>query len=291
REVYKGVGALAVPTSQNVESGLIILLQEWGRNGSSARCLLQNTSISNSKKKKNAMTFDDASLESTFEIVANTAAAVDANHQPQLQSDSKTLFITCSTVAPGLVEKLSHRHSDKITLLSAPVFGRPDAAANKQLVAVLAGGSDREKEIVAQYLEFTTRKITILNGPAHTANVLKLTGNFCIASVIDMLAQAQTLAQKNGVSRDAVVDIVSALMPGPIVSGYSLRIAANDFATGFTVEGGLKDVGLMKQLAVESGVSLPFADVVMDHLERQKEDDKDLDWASLAQVVRKDSGL
>ncbi|KAI9333800.1 hypothetical protein BDR26DRAFT_867725 [Obelidium mucronatum] len=33
REVYKGVGALAVPTSQNVESGLIILLQEWGRNG------------------------------------------------------------------------------------------------------------------------------------------------------------------------------------------------------------------------------------------------------------------
>ncbi|ORY29426.1 6-phosphogluconate dehydrogenase C-terminal domain-like protein [Rhizoclosmatium globosum] len=229
-----------------------------------------------------AMTFDDAALESAFSAISTLS---------NKSNDGKNkILVTCSTVAPSLVQQLEHK-TKSVSVLSAPVFGRPDAAAAKMLVAVLAGGSETEKNHVAKYLEYTTRKITRLGGPAHTANVLKLTGNFCILSVIEMLAQAQTLAEKNGVPREAVVDVVSALMPGPIVTGYSERIARDEFDVGFTVDGGLKDVGLMRDLASSSSVSLPFADIAHGHLERQKAENKDLDWASLAKIVRKDSHL
>ncbi|KAJ3019015.1 UNVERIFIED_CONTAM: hypothetical protein HDU68_010844 [Siphonaria sp. JEL0065] len=289
---FVGLGAMGLPMAINIQKGLnndnLPSLRVWNRTASKAAPVQElgaivETSLESIAKNCQiffAMTFDDAALQLTVDTIVSNS-----------NSTSKPLFISCSTVAPSLIQSLSAKYLAKITILSAPVFGRPDAALNKQLVAVLAGGTPSEKDIVSKYLQYTTRKITILNGPAHTANVLKLTGNFCIASLIDMLAQAQTLSEKNGVPREAVVDVVSSLFPGPIVGGYSSRIAVDDFGVGFTVDGGLKDVGLMQELARESGVCLPFADVVKGHLDRQKGEDPNLDWSSIARVVRKDSGL
>jgi len=51
-----------------------------------------------------------------------------------------TIFINCSTVDPALPTKLAERGKARaLEFLSAPVFGRPDAAANKQCLVITSG--------------------------------------------------------------------------------------------------------------------------------------------------------
>lgn len=47
------------------------------------------------------------------------------------------------------------------------------------------------------------------------SNVVKLTGNFMIVSIIETLSEGMTLAEKNGVSRQHIVDWVDAFLPAP----------------------------------------------------------------------------
>ncbi|KAJ3071591.1 hypothetical protein HDU98_005093 [Podochytrium sp. JEL0797] len=286
---FIGLGAMGLPMATNLQKGLAAhgqpCLRVWNRTAAKAEpvarigAVVEDTmaSLVSHCDVVFAMTFDDDALKAVFDVVCAAPKA--------------TVLVSCATVAPALVARLAASCPKHVALLSCPVFGRPDAAANGTLMGVLAGGGVEVQDRVARYAVLFAPRLTRLGGEAQTANVLKLTGNFCIASVIDMLAQAQALAEKNGVPRAAVVETIAGLMPGPIVSGYSQRIAADEFGVGFTVGGGLKDVGLMRDLAKTSGVSLPFADVVYTHLERQEQDDKNLDWASIAQIVRKDSGL
>ncbi|KAI8612482.1 hypothetical protein BC830DRAFT_1136462 [Chytriomyces sp. MP71] len=288
---FAGLGNMGLPMAINMHRGLKAegssALRVWNRTASKADGLVAEGAVLATSLKSLAaecdivfaMTFDDAALETLF-------AAFDAGASKPLT------LVSCATVDPELIKRLAQTASKFVTLASSPVFGRPEAAAAKQLVAVLAGPS-AACDAAAPFLHHTCRKITRLPGTnAHAANVLKLTGNFMILSMIDLLAQAQTLAECNGLARGDVVDVIASLFPGPIVGGYSERIARDEFASGFSVVGGLKDAGLVKGLAQRSGASVPYADVAYDHLVRQKEDGgAEMDWASLTQIVRKDSGL
>ena len=64
-------------------------------------------------------------------------------------------------------------------------------------------------------------------GPeARHSNVLKLTTNFFIASMIELIAEGMTLADKNGVSRDAVLSVLKESFPGPITTGIPPSLSA-----------------------------------------------------------------
>ncbi|KAJ3131883.1 Serine/threonine-protein phosphatase 2A regulatory subunit B'' subunit gamma [Physocladia obscura] len=287
---FGGLGSMGAPMALNLQKGLAETggpaLRVWNRTASkTAEAVAAGAVAVDSLGQLGAecgvvflMTFDDDALKTAFkEIEAQTKSKA-----------SKTIIVSCATVDPQLVALLANSadKNGKITLISCPVFGRPDAAAARQLVGALAG----EKwacDLAEPYIKHMTRKITRLPGEsAHTANVLKLTGNFGILSIIEILAQAQTLGEKNGVPRHVVAELLSTLMPGPIVGGYAQRIASDDFAAGFSVLGGLKDAGLMLGVAKDSGVKLPFAEIAHEHLTRQAADNEDLDWGSLAQIYQ-----
>lgn len=53
-------------------------------------------------------------------------------------------------------------------------------------------------------------------------NAMKLVGNFFISSWMEMVAEGMTLAEKNGVARQSVVDFVTRLFPGHITTGTHL---------------------------------------------------------------------
>ena len=48
-------------------------------------------------------------------------------------------------------------------------------------------------------------------------------GNFFIVSIIELLAEGMTLAEKNGVRRQRVVQFIETLFPGHIFKGMALR--------------------------------------------------------------------
>ncbi len=52
-----------------------------------------------------------------------------------------------------------------------------------------------------------------------SGNAMKLTGNFFIVSFVELVAEGMTLAEKNGVQRQTVLDFINRLFPGHITTG------------------------------------------------------------------------
>lgn len=75
---------------------------------------------------------------------------------------------------------------------------------------------------VMPLLKVIGRGVVDAGQEAYHSNVLKLTTNFFIVSMIELIAEGMTLADKNGVSRDALLAVLKESFPGPITSGKAL---------------------------------------------------------------------
>ncbi|KAJ3030640.1 hypothetical protein HDV00_008761 [Rhizophlyctis rosea] len=228
-----------------------------------------------------SMVFDDAALREVVDVIAATS-----------KRKSGLMFIDCSTVYPQTTKECAAKmKANGVRYLACPMFGRPDAALAKQLVGSLAG-NPADKVEVRPYLDAMTKAVIDVGDEPHMANSEKLIGNFIILSAIEVLAEAQTLAEKSGLSRQNVMDFVNTMLPVPVFQGYGSRMAKDEFeipkgGVGFPVRGGLKDAGYMKKLATETGTEMPVLEIAIKHLEEQDGKGRgDLDWGSLALSVR-----
>src|SRR2546425_6101629 len=109
------------------------------------------------------------------------------------------VHVSMSTISVELSRRLAGAHSEKRQhYLAAPVFGRPDAAAAAKLFIVAAGPSE-PIERCRPLFDAIGQKTFIAGEEAHAANVIKLTGNFLITTVIESLAEAFAFGRKFGV--------------------------------------------------------------------------------------------
>src|SRR5271169_1899228 len=112
------------------------------------------------------------------------------------------LHISSSTISVALSQRLSEEHARKAQrFVAAPVFGRPDAAAAGRLF-VVAGGPHAALEAAAPLLEAIGQKTFVISDAPPAANLVKLSGNFLGASVIESLGEALTLIAKGGVDKE-----------------------------------------------------------------------------------------
>src|SRR5262249_60587313 len=83
-------------------------------------------------------------------------------------------------------------------------------------------------------------------GGAAMANLVNLSGNFLIASVIEALGKAFALIGKAGIDRAQYLDILTnTLFGAPVYKTYGKLIAEEHYTpAGFKAELGYKDVGL-----------------------------------------------
>jgi 3-hydroxyisobutyrate dehydrogenase-like beta-hydroxyacid dehydrogenase len=206
------------------------------------------------------------------------------------------IFVDTSTVLPGTTKKLAAKAQERgVIYFSSPVFGRPEAAAAKLLVSIPSG----PKEFVERarpYLGAYSRAVVDLGDVTGASNAMKLSGNFMIASIIDLLGQAMTLGEKNGVSREKFYEVLQLLLPAPIILGYAKRLATDDLECppggGFTSQLALKDVSHMRTLGQLSETPLPFADIVFQHLlTLRATGNGELDWTATGAVNRTAAGL
>ena len=126
------------------------------------------------------------------------------------------------------------------------------------------------------------------------ANVVKLCGNFLIASAIEALAEAFTLAEKNGVEKKDVAELFGkTLFNCPVYQGYGKQISAEVFEpAGFRLALGLKDISLVLQTAGESSMAMPLASLLRDRwITGVAKGRGDLDWTAIALGVAEDAGL
>ena len=204
------------------------------------------------------------------------------------------IHLVTSTVAPATAAKLAPLHAERgATYVAAPVFGRPDAAAAKKLWVVVAGPR-AARERVKPVLEAIGQAIFEVGDEPPMANVVKLCGNFLIVAAMEAMAEAFTMAEKNGVSRETVYNVLTqSTFANPLYQNYGRMIAEHHYIpAGFQLALGLKDVSLALQTAAGAQVPMPLASLLRDRLTAQMAKGRsDLDWSALALGVSEDAGL
>jgi 3-hydroxyisobutyrate dehydrogenase-like beta-hydroxyacid dehydrogenase len=133
----------------------------------------------------------------------------------------------------------------------------------------------------------------VLGSKPSSANLVKLSGNFLIAVVIESLGEAVALVTKGGVDRHAYLDLLtSTLFNAPVYKVYGKLIADEKFEpAGFAAPLGFKDVRLALQAAEDLRVPLPLASLLRDRFLRLLAEGGDhLDWSAISMLAAKDAG-
>jgi 3-hydroxyisobutyrate dehydrogenase-like beta-hydroxyacid dehydrogenase len=204
-----------------------------------------------------------------------------------------TIHASHSTIGIALAKRLTAEHtSSQQTYVSAPVFGRPEAAANAQLIVVAAGESgalDRLKPV----FDAIGRKSIVVGEEPWQANALKLCGNFMLALMIEAFGEAFATMRKSGVEPRTFLDAMTGLFRSPVYEMYGGIIAEQRFdPAGFALKLGLKDVRLALRAADEVGSPMPFASILHDQfLAAMANGQSDLDWSSLTKIAARNAGL
>jgi len=206
---------------------------------------------------------------------------------------SAAIHISASTISVALSEKLlaAHQHAGQ-HFVSAPVFGRPDAAAAAKLF-VVAAGPEAALADCQPLFDAIGQRTFILGDKAPAANLVKLSGNFLIASVIESLGEAMALVAKGGVDLTAYLDLLtSTLFAAPVYKTYGGLIAGGKFSpAGFAAPLGQKDIRLALAAAEDLQVPMPVASLLRDRfLTLLANGGANLDWSALGKLAAQDSG-
>jgi 3-hydroxyisobutyrate dehydrogenase-like beta-hydroxyacid dehydrogenase len=197
------------------------------------------------------------------------------------------IYVNLATVSVALARELAAlAGAHGVTYLAAPVFGRPEAAQAAKLNIVVGGDGAALTRIESLLLTIGERIWPVGALPEH-ANVVKLAGNFMIASALETMGEAAALRIPCARTSADFLDILtSTLFASPVYQNYGRLIAAQRYEpAGFTVTLGLKDVRLALEAAESARVPMPVAGVLRDHfLEAIAAGKGEQDWAALAEV-------
>ncbi len=204
------------------------------------------------------------------------------------------IHVSMSTISPALSRRLSERHAAAgSSYVAAPVFGRPDAAAARKLWVCLSG-PEAARRRAAPILQAVSQGLFEFGEDPGAANVVKLAGNFLIAAAMEAMAEAWTLAEKNGIPAAQVSDLFGqTLFACPVYRNYGAAIAGRRFTpAGFRLALGLKDVNLVLSAAAQSQVPMPAASLLRDrYLTAMARGRQDMDWNAIALGVEEDAGI
>lgn len=230
------------------------------------------------------MLADDRAVEEVIFAPGNTLPSLPAG----------AVHISMSTISVGLSRRLADAHREQRQhYLAAPVFGRPDAAAAAKLFIAVAGPA-HEIERCQPVFDAIGQKTFLVGEDAPAANVIKLTGNFLITTMIESLAEAFALVRKFGLDPKAFLEfLTSSLFPTPVYRNYGSMIAADRFEpVGFKLPLGMKDNRLLLAAAEEAAVPMPMASLVHERfVQALAQGLSEADWAAIARVSYRNAGL
>jgi 3-hydroxyisobutyrate dehydrogenase-like beta-hydroxyacid dehydrogenase len=206
---------------------------------------------------------------------------------------SGATHVSSSTISIALAERMTVAHAEAgQRFVAAPVFGRPEAAAAAKLFVVAAGDDATLQEISPVFDAIGQRTFAVSEEPK-AASLVKLSGNFLIASVIESLGEAMALVSKAGVDKNAYLEILTATLFGaPVYKTYGGMIAREEFEpAGFAAELGAKDVRLVLAAGEALQTPLPIASLLRDRfLTLLANGGGSLDWSAVGALSAWEAG-
>jgi 3-hydroxyisobutyrate dehydrogenase-like beta-hydroxyacid dehydrogenase len=234
--------------------------------------------------------------EAVFTMLSDDSAVAEAVLGPDGVAAGLAqgaIHVSSSTIGTAFARRLTEEHARRgQVLLSAPVFGRPEAAVQKQLIVIPAGEARVIKKLQPAFDAIGRRTIVVGNEPWQ-ANAAKLCGNFLIGSMLESFGETFAVMRKSRIDHRLFLDVVNELFGSPVYRNYGATVADEKFEpAAFALPLGLKDMRLAIEAAREAKVPMPFANIVHDHLLSALANGQgDLDWSSLALVSARAAGL
>jgi len=173
--------------------------------------------------------------------------------------DCSTIDVTAARQAHGLAANAS------LLSLDCPVSGGV-AGAQAATLTLMAGGTGESFERAKPILAAVSKRI-VHCGPAGSGQAAKICNNMMLGVQMIAVAEAFVLAEKLGLSHQALFDVASTSsgqcwsltsycpVPGPVPASP----ANNGFKPGFSSALMLKDLQLASSAADRAGVALPLA--------------------------------
>ncbi|WP_042877146.1 NAD(P)-dependent oxidoreductase [Cupriavidus necator] len=177
---FVGLGAVGAAMAMNlVESGYKV--QVYNRNPARSEPLRKVGATVGSSPAQAAYLADVV-----FSMVADDAAlkAVALGETGILETlKPGGVHISVSTIGVDTAQELTARHREAGSgLVSATVFGRPDAAAARKLF-IMAVGADKHLKVAVPLLEQFGQSVGIVGADPSQANLVKLIGNFVLSVI------------------------------------------------------------------------------------------------------------
>ena len=202
------------------------------------------------------------------------------------------IVVDCSTIS---VEASQHvrdelaRHGT--ALLAAPVMGNPKVASVGRLTLAISGPREAF-ETASAYLDMLGAGATYV-GEGELARTVKICHNLFLGVVTQTLAEVTILAQKSGISREALLDCLNKSVMGSTFSRYKTPAFVNlDFHPTFTATLLRKDFDLGLAAAREHGVPMPVAALVHQIVQSLiGHGHAEEDFAALIQLAAESAGV
>lgn len=195
----------------------------------------------------------------------------DASVEEVVQSDGflsglgpDGVHVSMTTMSPEGSKRLMAIHTEHgATMVEAPIFGRPEAAAARKLWIVTAGQAGAKDRIRPVLNDAGAQGVFDFGENGGSALAVKLIGNLLIISAGATIKEGLALARDMDVDPRSVVEMLTqTLFPAPIYQSYGALIASGTEAFGASAIPA-KDVGLFKAAAEDAGLPTPVAEMLL----------------------------
>jgi len=203
------------------------------------------------------------------------------------------VHIASETIAPASATKFAKLHEENGThYIASPVVGRPDAAQAGTLITYVAG----EPETIEKcrpLMESYTKAINFVSEDHSVANSVKLTINFMVISMVEMMGQVYAFAEKSGMDLEFANELIMMIINHPAIEGYTKRIRTRNFdEAAFELITGFKDVSLILQASTDARAPLPYISIIREKfLAALAHGLETKDWSAIYDITRMNAGL
>ena len=285
-----GLGRMGTEIANNViKSGFKLVV--YNRTVDKTRALAEAGAVVTASPKE-AASKSDVILTS----LKDDAALLDVvNGEKGILSGLRpgTIHIGTSTISPSLSTTLDRMHDAQGSLyLAAPVLGNPAAAKEGKLTTFVAGDTTAIKSCKRLLNSYCQRVIEVGNEHAK-ANILKLSANYVMLTILDVMGQVYALAEKSDIDLQLVNEVLEMIFAYPGLKQYAKRIRTRDFDNvGFDLLSAFKDVQLILQTSSDVRVPLSHANNIQDrYIAAIANDMGKKDWISIYDITRMLAGL
>jgi 3-hydroxyisobutyrate dehydrogenase len=172
------------------------------------------------------------------------------------------VFVDHTTASADVARELAVA-ADKLGLgfVDAPVSGGQAGAENGALT-VMCGGSAAHYDAIEPAAKVYAKSIKRM-GEVGAGQLTKMVNQICIAGLVQALSEGLHFAQKAGLDRELVIEVISkgAAQSWQMENRYKTMIAQK-FDFGFAVDWMRKDLSICLDEARRNGAQLPVAALV-----------------------------